>query len=303
MKSDSKISQAADTSFSMEDFAKALEEHDYQFQKGQVVRGKVSQYEKDGAYIDIGGKSIAFLPIVEASLKPVTDLSTVIPLQEDLDFLIIREQDADGQVTLSRRQIEIQQIWERLVQMQENSQTVQVRVTGVNKGGVTVDLQGLRGFIPRSHLVERDNLEALKGQTLSASFLEVNPDTKKLVLSNRLATRSSSFSQLEIGQLVEGKVTGIQPFGIFVDLEGVNGLLHIKQVSQNYIESLPSLFQTGQPIKAVIIDLDEGKGRISLSTRVLESYPGEMLEKMDEVMANAEARANKAKKAVNNEPS
>ena len=303
MKSDSKISQAADTSFSMEDFAKALEEHDYQFQKGQVVRGKVSQYEKDGAYIDIGGKSIAFLPIVEASLKPVTDLSTVLPLQEDLDFLIIREQDADGQVTLSRRQIEIQQIWERLVQMQENSQTVQVRVTGVNKGGVTVDLQGLRGFIPRSHLVERDNLEALKGQTLSASFLEVNPDTKKLVLSNRLATRSSSFSQLEIGQLVEGKVTGIQPFGIFVDLEGVNGLLHIKQVSQNYIESLPSLFQTGQPIKAVIIDLDEGKGRISLSTRVLESYPGEMLEKMDEVMANAEARANKAKKAVNNEPS
>ena len=301
MKSDSKISQAADTSFSMEDFAKALEEHDYQFQKGQVVRGKVSQYEKDGAYIDIGGKSIAFLPIIEASLKPVTDLSTVLPLQEDLDFLIIREQDADGQVTLSRRQIEIQQIWERLAQMQENSQTVQVRVTGVNKGGVTVDLQGLRGFIPRSHLVERDNLEALKGQTLSASFLEVNPDTKKLVLSNRLATRSSSFSQLEIGQLVEGKVTGIQPFGIFVDLEGVNGLLHIKQVSQNYIESLPSLFQTGQPIKAVIIDLDEGKGRISLSTRVLESYPGEMLEKMDEVMANAEARANKAKKAVNNE--
>lgn len=297
MKSDSKISQAADTSFSMEDFAKALEEHDYQFQKGQVVRGKVSQYEKDGAYIDIGGKSIAFLPITEASLKPVTDLSTVLPLQEDLDFLIIREQDADGQVTLSRRQLEIQQIWERLAQMQENSQTVQVRVTGVNKGGVTVDLQGLRGFIPRSHLAVRDNLEALKGQTLSASFLEVNPDTKKLVLSNRLATRSSSFSQLEIGQLVEGKVTGIQPFGIFVDLEGVNGLLHIKQVSQNYIESLPSLFQTGQPIKAVIIDLDEGKGRISLSTRVLESYPGEMLEKMDEVMANAEARANKAKKA------
>lgn len=217
--------------------------------------------------------------------------------------MIVREQDADGQVTLSRRQLEIKQIWERVAQMQENNQAVQVRVTGANKGGVTVDLQGLRGFIPRSHLVERDNLEALKGQTLTASFLEVNPDSKKLVLSNRLATRSSSFSQLEIGQLVEGKITGIQPFGIFIDLSGVNGLLHIKQVSQNYIESLPSLFKTGQPIKAVIIDLDEGKGRISLSTRVLENYPGEMLEKMDEVMANAEARANKAKKAVSNEPS
>lgn len=301
MKSDSKVSQAADTSFSMEDFAQALEKHDYQFQKGQVVRGKVSQYDRDGAYVDIGGKSAAFLPIMEASLKPVTDLETILPLQEEQDFLIIREQDADGQVTLSLRQLEIKQIWERLAQMQENNQAVQVRVTGANKGGVTVDLQGLRGFIPRSHLVERDNLEALKGQTLTASFLEVNPDSKKLVLSNRLATRSSSFNQLEIGQLVEGKITGIQPFGIFVDLSGVNGLLHIKQISQNYIESLPSLFKTGQPIKAVIIDLDEGKGRISLSTRVLENYPGEMVEKMDEVMATAEARANKAKKLVTNE--
>jgi small subunit ribosomal protein S1 len=301
MKSDSKPSQATDSSFSMEDFAKALEQHDYQFQKGQVVRGKVFQYESDGAYVDIGGKSAAFLPLMEAALKPVTDLSKVLPLQQEQDFLIVREQDAEGQVTLSRRQLEIKEMWERLAQMQENNQTVQVRVTGVNKGGVTVDLQGLRGFIPRSHLVERDDLEALKGQTLTASFLEIDYNNKRLVLSNRLATRSSSFSQLEIGQLVEGKITGIKPFGIFVDLNGVSGLLHIKQVSQNYIESLPSLFQVGQALKAVILDLDEGKGRISLSTRALENYPGEMLENMDEVMANAEARANKARKVLSGE--
>jgi small subunit ribosomal protein S1 len=301
MKSDSKPSQATDSSFSMEDFAKALEQHDYQFQKGQVVRGKVFQYESDGAYVDIGGKSAAFLPLMEAALKPVTDLSKVLPLQQEQDFVIVREQDAEGQVTLSRRQLEIKEMWERLAQMQENNQTVQVRVTGVNKGGVTVDLQGLRGFIPRSHLVERDDLEALKGQTLTASFLEIDYNNKRLVLSNRLATRSSSFSQLEIGQLVEGKITGIKPFGIFVDLNGVSGLLHIKQVSQNYIESLPSLFQVGQALKAVILDLDEGKGRISLSTKALENYPGEMLENMDEVMANAEARANKARKVLSGE--
>ncbi len=279
----------------MDDFAKALEQHDYQFQKGQMVRGKAFQYESDGAYVDIGGKAAAFLPLTEASLKPVSDLSDVVPLHEEQEFLIIREQDADGQVTLSRRQLEIQLIWERLAEMQESSQSVQVRVNGVNKGGVTVDVQGLRGFIPRSHLVERDNLEALLGETLSASFLEVDPSNNKLVLSNRLATRSASFSQLELGNLVEGKITGIKPFGVFVDLEGVSGLLHIKQVSQNYIESLPALFQLGQSIKAVIIDLDEAKGRISLSTRVLENYPGEMTEKMDEVMSSAEARANRAR--------
>lgn len=282
----------------MDDFAKALEQHDYQFQKGQVVRGKVFQYESDGAYVDIGGKAAAFLPLTEAALKPVTDLSELLPLQEEQDFLIIRDQDAEGQVTLSRRQLEIRLVWEHLAQMQESGGSVQVRVTGVNKGGVTVDVKGLRGFIPRSHLIERDNLEALKGETLTASFLEIDQNNNKLVLSSRLATRSASFSQLEIGQLVEGKITGIKPFGVFVDLDGISGLLHIKQVSQNYIESLPALFQAGQSLKAVVIDLDEGKSRVSLSTRVLENHPGEMLEKMDEVMASAEARANRARKSL-----
>jgi small subunit ribosomal protein S1 len=178
--------------------------------------------------------------------------------------------------------------------MQENSQTVQVRVTGINKGGVTVDLLGLRGFIPRSHLAERDQLEALKGQTLTTGFLEVNLETKKLVLSQRLATRSSSFSLLELGQLVEGKITGIKPFGVFVDLNGVSALLHIKQVSQKFIDSLDKVFQIGQPIKAIIIDLDEGKGRVAISTRALENFPGEVVENFAEVMASAEARANRA---------
>jgi small subunit ribosomal protein S1 len=294
MNSESQLSQKANSPFTMDDFAKALEKHDYQFQKGQVVHGKVFQLDPDGAYVDIGGKSSAYIPRDEASLRSVTDLSEVLPLHEELEFLIIREQDAEGQVTLSRKQLEIQHVWEKLVQMQENSQTVQVRVTGVNKGGVTVDLQSLRGFIPRSHLAERDNLEALKGQTLSVGFLEVDRNNKKLILSQRLATRSSNFNLLEIGQLVEGKVTGIKPFGVFVDVEGMGALLHIKQVSQRFIESLEKVFQVGQQIKAVVIDLDEGKGRIAISTRVLENFPGEVVENLEEVMNSAEARAHRS---------
>ncbi|MBD1902409.1 S1 RNA-binding domain-containing protein [Trichocoleus sp. DQ-A3] len=296
MNSKSTSSQDAKSSFSMDDFAKALEQHDYQFQKGQVVRGKVETHESDGAYVDIGGKSLAFLPVDEASLRRVTDLSIVLPLQEERDFLIIREQDADGQVTLSVRQMEIKQAWDNLADMQEASQTVQARVTGINKGGVTVEVQGLRGFIPRSHLVERDNLESLVGEKLTASFLEVSADTNKLVLSQRQATRSVAITQLEVGQLVEGKITGVKPFGVFVDLDGITGLLHIKQVSQTYIESLASLFQVGQVIKALIVDIDEGKGRVSLSTRVLENHPGEVLENMADVMESAEARSERARK-------
>jgi small subunit ribosomal protein S1 len=294
MNSEAKVSQKADSSFTMDDFAKALEKHDYQFQKGQVVHGKVFQLDHDGAYVDIGGKSSAFIPRDEASLRAVTNLSEVLPLHEDLEFVIIRDQDAEGQVTLSRRQLEINHIWERLTQMQDSSQTVQVRVIGVNKGGVTVDILGLRGFVPRSHLVERDNLEALKGQSLTTGFLEIDRNNNKLILSQRLATRSASFSLLELGQLVEGKVTGIKPFGVFVDLNGTSALLHIKQVSQKFIENLEKVFQIGQQIKAVIIDLDEGKGRVALSTRVLENFPGEMLENQEEVMASAEARANRS---------
>lgn len=282
----------------MDDFAKALEQHNYEFQKGQVVRGKVFEYDSNGAYVDIGGKSSAFLPIEEAALRTVTDLSEVVPLDEERDFLIIREQDADGQVTLSLRQLQIQQAWEDLIELQETGKVLQVRVSGANKGGVTVDVQGMRGFIPRSHLVDRDNLESLIGQSLSVNFLEVDREREKLVLSQRMATQSNAFKDLQIGQLVEGKVSSIKPFGVFVDLEGVSGLLHIKQVSQKYIDNLGKLFAPGQPLKAIVVDLDESRGRISLSTRVLENYPGEMVDKMADVMDTAQERSERARKTL-----
>ncbi|MDX2098408.1 MAG: S1 RNA-binding domain-containing protein [Leptolyngbyaceae cyanobacterium bins.59] len=287
--------------FSMDDFAKALEKHDYQFQKGQVVRGKVFSYESGGAYVDIGGKSSAFLPTEEASLSRVDDLSTVLPLQEELEFLIVRDQDADGQVTLSRRRLELKRVWERLAEMQTSNQTVAGRVSGMNKGGVTIDVQGLRGFIPRSHLVEKENLESLKGKTLTVAFLEVNPETNKLVLSERLAARSASIGQLEAGQLIEGKIASLRPFGAFIDFAGTTGLLHINQISQKYVSALNDVLQVGQSLKAVIVDLDQTRGRISLSTRVLESYPGEMLEKPESVMEEAENRMEKVQKNLTKE--
>jgi small subunit ribosomal protein S1 len=282
-------------SFSTDDFAKALEQHDYQFQRGQVVRGKVASYSSDGIYVDVGGKAAAFLPVDEVSLQRVSDIEKALPIGDDREFLIIREQDADGQVTLSLRQLEIKQAWQRLGELQESNQTVQARISGVNKGGVTADVQGIRGFIPRSHLVDREGLDALIGKALTVSLIEVDPSRRRLVLSQRLATQAASLGQLEIGQLVEGRIVGIKPFGIFVDFDGTTGLLHINQISKNYVSSLESVFQVGQPIKALIIDIDESKRRVSLSTKVLENFPGEMLEKMTDVMADAADRAEKAR--------
>lgn len=298
MNSESTRPQAAAPGFSMDDFAKALESHDYQFESGQIVRGTVFEYDSSGAYVDIGGKAAAFVPEREASLNSRIDLQTALPLNEARDFLIISNQNADGQVTLSVRRLELNLVWERLAEMQANNETISVRVSGVNKGGVTADAQGLRGFIPRSQLVEREDLDSLIGKTLTVKLLEVNRETNKLVLSHRQAAQAASIGQFEIGQLVEGKVVSLKPFGLFVDLGGTTGLLHIKQISQNYISSLQAHFSVGQAIKVVITDLDEWQGRISLSTRVLESYPGEILENFETVMAEASDRAGRAKKQL-----
>lgn len=276
--------------FSAEDFAKALAAHDYQAQLGSVVKGTVVNCDSDGASVDIGGKSTAFLPIREASVRQVRTLEGILEVGQEREFQVIREQDAEGQVLLSIRRLELEQLWEKLQALESEGTVLEAKVTGTNKGGVIVDVEGLRGFVPRSHLTHKDDLDALIGQTLTLGILEANPGTNKLVLSQRIAARSRAMAQLELGQLIEGRVASLKPFGVFVDFNGVTGLLHIKQISKNYVESLPSLFQVNQPVKAVVVALDEERNRISLSTRVLEKYPGEMLREMEQVMADAENR-------------
>jgi small subunit ribosomal protein S1 len=287
-----KRSSSSAPTFSMEDFEKALEQHDYQFQVGQVVTGKVQALESEGAYVDIGAKSLAFLPIAEASLSSNINLTELLPLHSEHEFLITREQNDDGQVSVSRRRLEAKRVWEQLQDAQAASQTLSVRVSGVNKGGVTVSVRGLRGFIPRSHLLERENLDALVGQILTVSLLEIDQDRNKLVCSQRAAARAASIGQFEIGQLIHGSVASIRPFGVFVEFEGTTGLLHINQVSNNFVKSLTDVFQPGQALKAVIIDIDTKQGRISLSTKVLENTPGEMIDgRMEKVMEEADDRA------------
>ncbi len=285
-------------SFSSDDFAKALEGYDYQFQRGQIVRGRVASCDSTGVYVDIGGKAAAFLPTGEASLQPYDSLSELLPVDLERDFMIIREQDADGQVTLSVRQLEIKRVWDELEELQTDSQTVQAKVNGTNRGGLTVNVQGIRGFVPRSHVIDKLDLEAAVGRVLTVSILEIDRDRRRLVLSERMATQAASLNRLAIGQLIYGKISNIKPFGLFVDFEGVTGLLHINQISQTRISALEPIFSVGQSIKALILDIDTDKRRISLSTKLLENYPGEIQEKFEDVMSNADERLVKARKAL-----
>lgn len=298
MTSKSHRSQEPQPSFSMDDFAKALEQHDYQFAKGQIVRGKVFQHTSEGAYIDINGKSPGFVPLKEASARWGGVLADCLPLDSEIDFLIISEQNEEGQVLLSRRQLELQQAWEQIAEIAESGKAVEMRVTGTNKGGVIGEVEGMRGFIPRSHLIEKEDLESLIGQLLTANFIEVDRDKNKLVLSQRQVARAAAMSKLVPGALVTGKVVKIQPYGAFVEIDGVTGLLHIKQVSGVPIDSLTTLFKVGQGISVIVAEIDEYKNRISLSTKLLETYPGEIVEKLEEVMATAEERLEQAKEKL-----
>ena len=276
--------------FSMEDFENALQKYDYDFAKGQKVQGTIVQITSEGAYIDIGGKSPGFVPTNEAALGFVEDLSGILPVGETREFLIIREQDSEGQVTLSLRQLQLDEAWADIKEMAETGKSTQIRITGANKGGVTGEVSGLRAFIPRSHLQQRDNLESLTGQLLTATFLEVNQENRKLVLSQRDAMRAVAMDSIKEGALMGGKIVNVKPYGVFVDLQGATGLLHIKEISGARVESLNNVFEVGQEIKVIIKQIDEYQNRMSLSIQALEEYPGENIEKLEQVMANAEER-------------
>ena len=301
MTANSNPSEQQNTTFSADDFAQALEreQYDYHFNKGDIVKGKVFQHDSGGVYVDIGGKSPGFVPLSEASWQQMTNIADILPLHEEFEFLIIKEQDSEGQVKLSRRQLFIEQAWDNLAEIQEKGKVIQMLVTGVNRGGVIGQVDGLRAFIPRSHLIEKDDFEKLIDQSLSANVLQIDRSQNKIVLTQRDLARSAAMSHLQEGEVVPGKIVKIQPYGVFVDFGGIAGLLHIKQISGGQVSSLSNVFKIGEEVKVVVLEIDEIKNRISLSTKVLETYPGEFLEKKELVMETAEQRlADKKAKSI-----
>ena len=287
-----------DFDFDEEAFLAALDENEPVGATGEVVSGVVIGVESDGVYVDIGGKAPGFMPKKEAGLGVITNLKERFPKGTPVEVLVTREQNADGMVTISARALALRQSWDKVRQLEKEGKVVQVRVNGFNRGGVTCELEGLRAFIPRSQLNEGENHEALMGRTLGVAFLEVNAETRKLVLSEKRAASAAKFAELEVGQLVEGQVAAVKPYGFFVDLGGVSGLLHHSSVTGGALRDLREAFQPGERIKALITELDPGRGRIALNTALLENQPGELLIARDAVMAEAAERAQRARSVL-----
>ena len=287
-----------DFDFDEEAFLAALDANAPVGTTGEVIQGTVIALESDGIYVDIGGKAPGFMPKSEAGLGVVTNLRERFPKGQKVDVLVTREQNADGMVTISCRALELRKSWDKVKVLEKEGKVVQVIVNGFNRGGVTCDLEGLRGFIPRSQLQQGENHQELVGKTLGVAFLEINSETRKLVLSEKRAAVAARFQDLEVGQLVEGQVAAVKPYGLFIDLGGISGLLHQSAITNGSLRSIREVFDEGERLQALITELDPGRGRIGLNTALLEGPPGELLVEKAKVMAEAADRAKRAQSVL-----
>ena len=281
--------------FDEDAFLAALNENEPIGATGETIRGKVIALESDGLYIDIGGKAPGFMPKKECGLGVITNFKERFSIGLEMEVLVIKEQNADGMVTVSARSLILRKSWEKVASSAKNGELIQVLINGFNRGGLTCDVDGLRGFIPRSQLEDGQDYQSSVGKTLKVAFLEVNPESRKLVLSEKKASLVSKFADLKLGQLIEGEVLAVKPYGFFIDLGGASGLLHQSSLTNGSIRSLREVFVEGEIIKALITEIDLERGRIGLNTALLESSPGELIIDKEKVMIEASERALKTK--------
>jgi small subunit ribosomal protein S1 len=262
---------------------------------GETISGKVIAIESDGLYVDIGGKAPGYMPKKECGLGVITNFKEKFSIGLEMEVLVIKEQNADGMVTVSARALILRKSWEKVSSSAKNGELIDVLVNGFNRGGLTCDVDGLRGFIPRSQLEDGQDYQSFVGKNLKVAFIEVNPESRKLVLSEKKATLVSKLTSLKLGQLIEGEVLAVKPYGFFIDLGGASGLLHQSSLTNGSIRSLREVFREGEIIKALITEIDLEKGRIGLNTALLENSAGELIIDKQKVMEEATERALKTK--------
>ena len=269
----------AEKKISEDDFEALLLKYDYKFKKGDIVKGVVCAYESDGALIDIGSKSTAFVPHYEVSSDKKAKVEEVLEKNTEYEFLITQDADENGKFTLSYKKVAQAHTWTELEKIKEADETINATVTQTVRGGVIVDISGVQGFIPQGQLCARESV-CNQGDKIEVKILTLDKTQNNLILSNRKVyetnmaeTRKSVFEQVEVGQIVKGEVIRITDFGAFVNVGGVDCLLPLSQISWKWVEHPTDLLKVGQEINVEIIDIDYNKQRISLSLKNTEPDP------------------------------
>ena len=265
--------------YSDEDFEALLSKFDYKFKKGDVVQGIVCAYESDGAIVDIGSKSTAFVPSYEVSSDKKVKAEDILEKNTEYEFLITQDADENGKFTLSYKKVAIAHAWTELEKIKEADETIAAVITQIVKGGIIVDISGVQGFIPQGQLCARENV-ANVGDKIEVKIISMDKSQNNLILSNKKVyetnlaeNKKNVFSQIKVGQIVKGEVIRITDFGAFVSIGGVDCLLPLSQISWKWIEHPTDLLKVGQEINVEIIDVDYDKQRISLSLKNTEPDP------------------------------
>ncbi len=261
------------------DFESLLSKYDYNFKRGDIVKGVVCDYESNGAIVDIGSKSSAFVPSYEVSADRNAKVENVLEKNTEYEFLITQDCDENGKFLLSYKKVHLAHTWAELEKVKDADETISVVVSQIVKGGVVVDVSGVQGFIPQGQLCARETISNI-GDKIDVKILSLDKSQNNLILSNRKVyesnlaeTRKSVFEQVEVGQVVKGEVVRITDFGAFVNVGGVDCLLPLSQISWKWVEHPTDLLKVGQEINVEIIDVDYNKQRISLSLKNTEPDP------------------------------
>ncbi|MBE7706882.1 MAG: S1 RNA-binding domain-containing protein [Cyanobacteria bacterium SIG30] len=262
-----------------EEFEALLKNYEYNFKTGDIVKGKVFSYSSDAVLVDIGAKTNAVCPMREAKLNKEDNIEDILKKDETYDFLIVQEEDEEGRLMVSYKKVALAQCWQELEKVKAQDMVVEGTVLSVVKGGALVEVMGVRGFVPSSHLRVREG-EEIVNTKLELKILTLDMAQNNFILSNKKAhtdnledIKKDIFTQLEVGQVVKGEVSRIAEFGAFVDIGGVDGLLPLSQISWRWVDHPQDLLTIGQKINVEIISVDYDKNRVSLSLKNLEPDP------------------------------
>ena len=251
------------------------------FEEGDIVTGTVVRVDKDEVLVDIGYKSEGVVPANELSIRKSVDPAEEVSVGDVVDALVLTKEDADGRLILSRKRARFERAWQRIEKAAEEGTPVSGTVIEVVKGGLILDL-GVRGFLPASLVDIRRvaDLDEFLGQTLECRVIELNRFRNNVVLSRRAVleeerrgAREQILDRMNVGDLVTGTISNIVDFGAFVDLDGIDGLIHISELSWSHVNHPSEVLTIGQKVEVRVLDIDRDRQRISLGLKQTQKDP------------------------------
>ena len=264
-----------------EELAKAYEETIKSFEEGDIVAGKVVQVDKDEVLLDIGYKSEGVIPARELTIKHDIDPRQIVNIGDEIEALVTQKEDKEGRLILSKKKAQYERAWGQIEKVMSDDGVVNGTVIEVVKGGLIVDI-GLRGFLPASLVDLRRvrDLHPFVGKKIEAKIIELDRNRNNVVLSRRKYLeeaqsegRKKFLEELQRGEVRKGQVSSIVNFGAFVDLGGVDGLVHVSELSWRHVEHPSEVVQVGQEVEVEVLDVDLERERISLSLKKTQEDP------------------------------